>query len=134
MITAKYTNRDIAAMAEEVFYRTGEKVTAQQSGILKAYYKRQSGALQSNLSSRPFSVMRTSAGARLLISYLVRIRFLDLKFTRHGTVKNRYHPIYNKPLWGFVYGYSYGALSWGLASNIRENLSGGLRVALKDGV
>lgn len=134
MITKKYTNPDMAALAESVLYRTGEKVTTQQAGILKTYYKRQSGALMSNLTSRPFAVMRSSVGARLLMAYLIRVRFLDLKFTKSGRVKNRYHPIYNKPLYGFVYGYAYGTLQWGLASNIKENLGEGLRVALKDGI
>ena len=132
MITKKYTTPDIQALAEQVFYRTGERVIAQQRDILKAHYRRKSGKLAGNLSSRPFSVMRTAAGARLLINYLIRIRFLDLKLTKRGRVKDRYYPIYNKPLYGFVYGYAYGALRWGLTSNIKDNLGQGLRAALND--
>lgn len=131
MRTTKYNPTNIQNLAEEVFYKTGQKVTKQQSLILKSNYRKQTGLLSGNLSSSPFSVMRTAVGAKLIMSYLIRVRFLDLKLTAKGRVKNRYYPIYNKPLYGFVFGYAYGAIGWGVAANIRENLGEGLRAALK---
>lgn len=43
----------------------------------------------------------------ILLNYPATIRFLDLKKTKSGQKKRRYTPIYNRPLFGHLYGRGY---------------------------
>ncbi|MBI9062623.1 MAG: hypothetical protein JEZ14_11615 [Marinilabiliaceae bacterium] len=57
----------------------------------------------------------------LAIDYPIHIRFLDMKENGKGFEKENYYPIYNKPLYGFIFSYAYKQLRYGLLANIREN-------------
>jgi len=104
----------------EVLDDTAEKLLKQQRGILSTYYNRRTGTLQSHLQSHPFHVKKSSAGADLVIDYLAQIRFMDLRKTVKGKNKKIYHPIYNKPLYGFLFGYAYYRLRMGLLEYLRQ--------------
>lgn len=121
----------LADHAAAVFYEAGEGITKEQAAIAKTYYNRRTGALVSNLSGRNFSVMKTAVGAKLLINYLTRIRYLDLKKTSTGKKKKVHHPIYNKPIYGYIYGYVYSQLRYGLNTNVRDNFITPLKATFK---
>jgi len=118
-------------IASGVLYNTGSKLIRQQTDILKTYYNRQTGATLANLSSQPFSVVASSQRVTLLIKYLSSIRFLDLKKTSKGKNKKVYQPIYNKPLYGFIYGYAYSRLRYGFTQSVTEATIDPLKIVMK---
>ncbi len=103
-----------------IFYDTADELLKEQAGIAETYYNRRSGDLISNLTGRNFAVMSSSRGVRLIIDYIKYIRFLDLKKTAKGKKKKNYHPIYNRPLYGYIYNITYPKLQNGLSNNVRE--------------
>lgn len=107
--------------AAGVLYETGERVLEKQRSVASTHYARRTGQLTSHLQSRPFHVNKSPAGARLIFDYLKKIRFIDMSKTASGKKKKNYHPIYNRILWGFIYGYAYSQLRYGFSSNLREH-------------
>lgn len=105
----------------DILNTTGNLLLSEQAAIARTYYKRQSGTLISQLSNKPFVVKNKTISPTLLISYPKYIRFLDMKRTRDGTPKENYHPIYNKPFYGFVFGYAYGQLRYGLSKAVSNS-------------
>ena len=104
----------------EVLVDTAEKLLHEQSGILETYFNRKSGILARHLASRPFHVKKSSSGVRLVIDYMSQIRFMDMKKTAFGKRKKIYHPIYNKPVYGFIFGYAYDRMRFGLTNYLRQ--------------
>ena len=119
----------VAQFAADIFQETGESIIKRQLSISKTYYNRRTGDLISNLSSSPFNVFKSQAGARLVIRYVNHIRLLDLKKTATGRKKKVYEPIYNKILYGYIYGYAYNRLRYGISRGINENISTALASA-----
>ena len=104
----------------DVLVDTTEKLLHEQSGILETYYNRRTGTLAQHLKSRPFNVKKSAEGVRLIISNISQIRFMDLKKTAAGKRKKIYHPIYNKPVYGYLFGYAYDRMRGGLTQYLRQ--------------
>ena len=122
MITDDFNKKiSFADQVTEVLEETGEKLLRHQGILLSAYYNRRSGVLANHLAGRPFTVRRGASGVNLVIDYLSQIRFLDLKKTAKGKKKKIYEPIYNKPLYGFLFGYAFHRLQLGLLEYLRQN-------------
>jgi len=119
MITHELNQPRFGQFAAEVLSETGSGVTKQQSGIADVYLRR-TGWLSEQLGSGIYTVTSNDDGASLVINYPKQIRFLDLKKSVLGRLKKVYYPIYNKPLYGYVYGYAFARLRAALNSNIRE--------------
>lgn len=111
---------------------TGESVLKEQQSIARSHYRRRSGKLISRLGSNAWQVQNKTVNPTLVIDYPIHIRFLDMKLNGKGFPKENYYPIYNKPLYGFIFGYAYKQLQYGLTANIRDNFTGPLQTALKD--
>lgn len=122
MLSQDLNTQSFANFAAEVFTDTGTPLLEQQAGIASTYLNK-TGYLSGRLSEKPFKVTETDGGATMIIEYPDYIRFLDLKKAASGRAKKTYYPIYNKPLYGFIYGYAYARLRAGLSSNIRNALS-----------
>ncbi len=120
-----------AEYAKDVLYETGEKTVNRQLNIAKLYFNRQTGSLLSQLSSRPFHVQKHSQGANLIFTYPKVLRFLDLRKTSKGQDKKIHYPIYNKPFYGYVYGYAYNMLLYGFTEEVRNNYTTILKEAFK---
>ncbi|MCW3784935.1 hypothetical protein [Plebeiibacterium sediminum] len=99
---------------------TGENVLKQQLSIARSSYNRRSGSLFSKLSQKSYSVKNKTVNPSLVIDYPKHIRFLDMKLNGKGIPKETYAPIYNKPLYGFIFGYAYKQLRYGLSANISD--------------
>jgi hypothetical protein len=119
MITQEVNQVRFGQFAGEVLSDTGGRLLKQQSDIADIYLKR-TGWLSEKLASGIYTVLSNDDGAQLIINYPKFIRFLDMKKSRSGRMKRVYHPIYNRPLYGFVYGYALARLRAALNSNIRE--------------
>lgn len=118
--------------ASKVMYETGEAINKRQSSIAKNQVNRKSGQTISSLQGRPFSVMKTIMGAKLVLRYLKRVRFMDMKLSASGNLKKQRYAIYNKPIYGLVYGYAYAQLKHGLFQYLRENGVNEIKEALKE--
>lgn len=119
MITQQVNQPHFAQFAAEILSDTAGRLLPTQQRIADTYLRR-SGELAEKLASPIFNVSSNSDGANLTINYPGKIRFLDLKKTSRGRKKKVYYPIYNKPLYGYVYGYALARLRAALNSNIRE--------------
>ncbi len=130
MVSQKYKKGLLIKEVVDTLTTTGSSVLKIQQGIARTHYRRQSAALISGLNS--FHITNKTVNPSLVIDYPIHIRFLDMKLNGKGFPKENYTPIYNKPLYGFIFGYAYRRLRYGLAANIRENFTGPLQTALKD--
>lgn len=119
MIIHELNQMRFGQFAAEVLSETGSGVTKQQSGIADVYLRR-TGWLAEKLSSGIYEVSGNDDGATMIINYPKQIRFLDLKKSVLGRLKKVHYPIYNKPLYGYVYGYGFARLRAALNSNIRD--------------
>jgi len=132
MITSKYSRPEtFSSQVRDILYDAGEALTRRQGKIAKTYYRRRSGELQKNLDSRPVMVSSTAVSARLVVNYLVRIKYLDLRKSVRGRKKKVYAQIYNRWVYGYMLGYAYGRLRYGLTKTISDTLSVGLREAFR---
>lgn len=73
-----------------------------------------------NLSSRPFTVVQSGRGVVLTFNYLTLMRFMDMRKDRYGNEKPDYTPIYNKHVFGLIYGYLYKRLVAGIGKDLNE--------------
>lgn len=119
MVSQQLNQPRFANFAAEVLSDTAVGLLKEQSGIADTFLRR-TGYLAEKLSSPIYTVLSNDDGANLSINYPKYIRFLDLKKTRRGRLKKVYHPIYNRPLYGYVYGYALARLRAALNSNISD--------------
>lgn len=84
---------------------SGEALLARQREAA-GKYSRKTGILQDSLSRSPFSVTDSGDVQSLLFSYPKHIRTLDRQRTVYGRKKDKYYPIYNRPLYGEIYRYT----------------------------
>lgn len=120
MLSQQHKKGLLVNQVVDILNHTGEVLLNEQTAIARTYYRRRTGNLISQLSNNPYSVTNKTVSPTLLIKYPKSIRFLDMKRTGRGTIKENYHPIYNKPFYGFVYGYAYGQLRYGLSGSVNE--------------
>lgn len=109
MITDIYTkvtplNKTIADASKHILTRLLKR---QATIAMCDYNQRSSPTLGDRLNSLPFTIDSSDDGVVSQINYPSTIRFLDLKKTITGKKKKYYTPIYNKPLWGHIYGQGY---------------------------
>lgn len=129
MISAKYNqaliNREfISGLATE----TATDIYNVQASIAQNH--KSSGALYRYLSQKPYSIVNTGFGIRMVLPYPVRIRYMDMKTDpKTGKPKLNYAPIYNKIVWGFVYGYLYKQLMYGISQQLNEAIINRLQAA-----
>ncbi len=108
MITELYTksiplNQKISQEASDLI----GKLLERQAFIAETQYLRRTGDLAATLRSKPYTISSTSDQLNILINYPATIRFLDLKRTATGKKKRYYTAIYNRPLFGHIYGKGY---------------------------
>ena len=103
----------------------GEQLLATQKMIGSVYYVNRTGRLLDSLGQKP-----TVNNLKLTIQYPLYIRFLDMKKGTGGKKKKIYEPIYNK----YVYGYLYGGLYYRLKSALSGYVRRSVISTLKEGL
>lgn len=93
----------------------GEQLLATQQMVATVYYVNRTGTLLSSLGQKP-----TINNLKMTIQYPMYIRFLDMKKGTGGKKKKNYEPIYNKYLYGYLYGGIYRRLKAGLGGYVRR--------------
>ena len=98
------------------------QIKLSQAGGARDTTRGRSGMIMQTLSQTP-RIEQSGDGVRTELTYPVYIRFVDMK--RYGNYR-----IYNRPIWGTLYGdtikeLKYGFREW-LRSNMTENLTNAL--------
>lgn len=120
-VRASATDDFSVDLIESILTDAASKLIRRQLFIAQRRYLARSGDLRRVLSSNPYRVLRGSGMVSLLISYPFYIRFLDMQKTTTGHKKKRYFPIYNRLIWGFLMGYTYGQLRRGLSGAVSNS-------------
>ena len=115
----------------DVLRNTAPEILKEQRSRVKTYLNRRTGAIENSLTAQIAHVQKNAGGATLTFDYLVYLRFLDMKRSKSGKKKRVYGPVYNRPLWGFVYGYIFGQLRYGLTDAVRQNIFNRIRESYK---
>ena len=109
MITKLYTkntplNKTIADAGREIL----TKLLSRQTAIARIDYRQRNAPhLADSLTPSLLSVSTGEDSVEILLNYPSTIRFLDLKKAASGKKKRYYTPIYNRPLFGHLYGRGY---------------------------
>ena len=93
----------------------GEQLLATQQMVATVYYVNRTGTLLSSLGQKP-----TVNNLKMTIQYPMYIRFLDMKKGTGGKKKKNYEPIYNKYVYGYLYGGIYRRLKAALGGYVRR--------------
>lgn len=110
MVTDSYTqSKPLNQIIAEGYGEVIPTLLRRQAAIADRYYLRRNAPHLADvlLSSDLYEIKSDADSVRLEIDYPNTIRFLDLKKTRKGKKKRYYTPIYNRPLFGHVYGRGY---------------------------
>lgn len=109
MLTKIYTrpvplNTTIADAGKEIL----TKLLTRQTDIARIDYRqRHAPHLADSLTPSLMSISSGADSVEILLNYPATIRFLDLKKAASGKKKRYYTPIYNRPLFGHLYGKGY---------------------------
>ena len=115
----------------QVLQNAAPKILSEQEARVYTYYNERTGHIGDSLMNQAFYVQRLGTGATLEFNYLIDLRFLDLKTLASGRRKRVYGPVYNRPLWGYVYGYIFGTLQWGLTQKVQTEIFDMIRESYK---
>jgi hypothetical protein len=117
--------------AKQVYNKGAKALFAEQLGIAHYYLNTRTGGLEQHLASFPFNIKISNGSYELELLYQLKVRFLDLKKSKKGKPKNFYEPIYNREVWGFVYGRIYKQLRYGFSQELRNKYTEKLREIYK---
>lgn len=120
--------------AADVMRKMAVDLFEEQAKTASFGLEQRSGELMRHLRSAPYSVIESNGGVFLQLKYILKVRFLDLKKTRRGNTKPNYTPIYNRLVWGFVFGDLYPQLRYGFTEQVRHKYVGTLKEIFKDPV
>lgn len=95
-----------------------KEIYAEQANVVSTNLNRISGSLLNNLTSAPFDIEGTTAYIRIL-PYL---RFLDIN-SRQNMGLRRSLALYNRTVWGHLYGYVLPTLRFGLTQDVKKYIS-----------
>ena len=112
MLTENYIHTLNALLKEQ-----GDQLLATQKMIATVYYVQRTGELLRSLDVEP-----TVNNLKLTIQYPLYIRFLDMKKGSGGKKKKLYEPIYNKYVYGYLYGGIYRRLKAALGNHVRRSI------------
>ncbi|MGV8094515.1 MAG: hypothetical protein AB2L24_21890 [Mangrovibacterium sp.] len=115
----------------QVLQKAAPMIMSEQASRVYTYYNERTGHIYDSLQQQAFNVLQMQGGAVLDFGYLIDLRFLDMKTTASGRMKSSYGPVYNKPLWGYVYGYIFGTLRYGLTAKVQSEIFDLIRESYK---
>ena len=115
----------------QVLQNAAPKILSAQDARVYTYYNERTGHIGDSLMNQAFRVQRMGSGATLEFDYLIDLRFLDLKTLASGRKKRVYGPVYNRPLWGYVHGYIFGTLRYGLTQKVQTEIFDMIRESYK---
>lgn len=118
--------------AADVMREVAVDLFKEQAETAEVYLNERTGGLLKHLRSAPFTILQSNGQVALELEYILQIRFLDLKKTKKGKKKRNYTPIYNKLVWGFIFGNLYPQLKYGFTEQVRQRYIGAMQEIYKD--
>lgn len=132
MISDQYIRGQLySEFTAQVLRNAAPKIMSEQADRVETYFNERTGHIVDSLMNQAFRVQRMGDGAILQLDYLIDLRFLDIKTTASGKKKRLYGPVYNRPLWGYVYGYIFGTLKYGLTQKVQAEIFDMIRESYK---
>lgn len=132
MIADKYIRGQLySEFTAQVLRNAAPKILSEQADRVYSSYNERTGHIGESLQNQAFRVIKMGDGAVLQFDYLIDLRFLDMKTTATGKKKKVYGPVYNRPLWGYVYGYIFGTLRYGLTGKVQQEIFDMIRESYK---
>ena len=131
MISNQYQRQTVFSEFTARTLRTAAgMILREQAKTIAAYLNFRTGHISNSLYEA-FLVTKSGSGANLHFNYLIDLRFLDIKKTASGRKKKVYAAVYNRPLWGYVYGYTFGTLRYGLTQSVESEIIDIIRESYK---
>jgi len=132
MISDKYEKQMLySEFTAQVLRAAAPKILSEQADRVETYFNQRTGHIADSLRNQSFTVQKLGDAAILQFNYLLDLRFMDIKTTAKGNKKRVYGPVYNKPLWGYVYGYIFGTLRYGLTKQVQSEIFNQIRESYK---
>lgn len=75
-----------------------DTMLSKQLAVAEAVYTPRTGTLNKALASKPYKV----SGTTVTVRYPLHVRFLDMKKGSTGRKKQKYAPIYNRNVYGYL--------------------------------
>lgn len=107
---------EVSSYFKDLLTSRANNLLEHQEVVAAMSYNSRSGALLQSTQQQP--VLNDALGKRLILSYPLHIRFLDMKRGRSGRRKKVYEPIYNRFIWGYLFTGTYMALLRGLTGRV----------------
>ncbi len=107
---------EVSSYFKDLLTSRANNLLEHQEVVAAMSYNSRSGALLQSTQQQP--VLSDALGKRLILSYPLHIRFLDMKRGRGGRRKKVYEPIYNRFIWGYLFTGTYMALLRGLTGRV----------------
>lgn len=95
------------------------KVLALQAEVVEQVLSSKTGRLLANLSSRPFGIDGSGQHFMLSVSILNYLRFNEIRDDM--ALRGKLH-LYNRIVWGVLYGETLPTIKYGLTDEIRESI------------
>ncbi len=131
MISDQYQRQMVySEFTARVLRNAAGMILKEQAKNIDSYLNYRTGHTINSLYDA-FIVTKSGSGAVLHFNYLIDLRFIDLKRTASGHKKKVYGPVYNRPLWGYVYGYAFGTLRYGLTETVQTEIFDMIRESYK---
>lgn len=122
--TAKYPQNRMRLKTEftsVALRETAQAIRDEQSRTASEWGLFDTGNLEKSLKGH-FSVDAQGGGAKLSMRYLAYARFLDIADQRRQRKREGYH-LYNRPVFGHLYGQLLPHLRYGFTEDVREEIS-----------
>lgn len=107
---------DTSSYFENLLTSRANNLLSHQEVVAAMSYNSRTGELLRSTQQSP--VLTNALGKRLILSYPLHIRFLDMKRGSSGKNKKVYEPIYNRFIWGYLFTGTYMSLLRGLTGKI----------------
>ena len=99
---------EVSSYFKDLLTSRANNLLEHQEVVAAMSYNSRSGSLLQSTQQQP--VLNDALGKRLILSYPLHIRFLDMKRGRE--------PIYNRFIWGYLFTGTYMALLRGLTGRV----------------
>lgn len=116
-----------------VVSRDAKRIYATQSEVVDTYLSSRTGKLKDFLSKAPFQLVDNNTFRKVyhfrLLNYL---RFLDIKYRREKMKHRRNLALYNRVVWGIIYGEIQPDILYGFTKGVRKQVKTYLEETLRE--
>lgn len=110
------------AFVSAILKQNAEAIRKEQSQVVDDWDLFETGKLKSSLQGG-FSVQNQDGGAKLSMRYLTYARFLDMKRPGTSKAKREAYHLYNRIVFGFLYGQMLPTIRFGFTEDIKRQVA-----------